>query len=427
MSDAAGLPEYHRWTLRYLDAGVEREFAAATADGARQRLALAAVVNVPAWVVGAILAPILVPTIDPRIVYGAAVAVTTLLVVAALWAMRPRSRAAVDRVTFGLNVVAGTILGIAVVSAGLYATYGAFFLLFTAVNGMAVQRLPFLLATISAVVFATQYVLFASASGVPDAAFQAFLLASALAILCSGNYMVEAAERRLFAQARVIADLHRQVNDLFHRYLSPDVADSLLAEPERVALGGEEAEITVLFADLTGFTTYSEQVEPADAVAMLNEAFAAAIPVVREAGGTIVQFAGDAMMVIWNAPRRQPDHARLGCAAALGLQRATLGLAADPGHPRFRVGVNTGPALVGNVGNDDLRNFTAIGDTTNLAARLQTFAPPGSVAVGPRTWALVEDVAESRDLGQHQLKGKAEPVLIRELLAIRDWPAVETS
>jgi class 3 adenylate cyclase len=180
--------------------------------------------------------------------------------------------------------------------------------------------------------------------------------------------------------------------------------------------------VTVLFADLTGFTTYSEQVEPSEAVAILNDAFAAAIPVVREAGGTIVQFAGDAMMVIWNAPRRQPDHARLACLAALGLQRATARLGADPGHPRFRVGVNTGPALVGNIGSDDARNFTAIGDATNLAARLQTFAPPGSVAVGPRTWELVEAIAEGRDLGPQPLKGKAEPVRIRELIAIHDLP-----
>ena len=420
MTDAGGLPAHDRLTLRYTDVGVEREFADATADGARRRLALAAVVNVPAWVIGAILAPIVLPAIDARIPFVAAVTVISLLVAAALWALRPRSRNAVDRVLFGLNVVAGTVLGVAVLLAGLYAVYGAFFLLFGAVNGLAVQRLPFVLATVSVVLYEVQYVLFATAAGVTDAVFQAFLLGSAFAILCSGNYMVESAERRLFAQARVIADLHRQVNDLFHRYLSPDVADSLLSEPERVALGGEEVEVTVLFADLTGFTTYSEQVEPADAVAMLNEAFAAAIPVVREAGGTVVQFAGDAMMVIWNAPGRQPDHARRACAAALGLQRATAGLAADPAHPRFRVGVNTGPALVGNVGTDDLRNFTAIGDTTNLAARLQTFAPPGSVAVGPRTWELVEDVAECRDLGPHELKGKAEPVRIRELLAIRD-------
>ena len=120
MTDAGGLPAHDRLTLRYTDAGVEREFADSTADGARRRLALAAVVNVPAWVIGAILAPILLPTIDARIPYVAAIIVISLLVAAALWALRPRSRNAVDRVLFGLNVVAATVLSVAVALTGLY-------------------------------------------------------------------------------------------------------------------------------------------------------------------------------------------------------------------------------------------------------------------------------------------------------------------
>jgi class 3 adenylate cyclase len=173
-----------------------------------------------------------------------------------------------------------------------------------------------------------------------------------------------------------------------------------------------------MFADLTGFTDFADRVEPAAAMALLNEAFAAAVPVVRAAGGTIVQFAGDAMMVIWNAPQPQADHACLAAQAAIGLQRATAHFADDPAHPRFRVGLNTGPALVGNIGTPELKDFTAIGDTTNLAARLQSFAAPGSIVIGPRTYELIAERATVRDLGEREVKGKATTVRLFELLTM---------
>jgi class 3 adenylate cyclase len=224
----------------------------------------------------------------------------------------------------------------------------------------------------------------------------------------------------LFAQGLVVDDLHRRVNDLFHRYLAPEVADALIAEPRLAELGGEEVEVTVLFADLTGFTTFSERVRPDEAVAMLNTAFAAAVPVILREGGTLIQFSGDALMAIFNAPVRQADHALRAARAALALQVETAAVRGDASTPQFRVGLNSGPALVGNVGSAELRTFTAIGDTTNLAARLQTFAPAGSVVVGQRTAGLLGDLAELRPLGTPDLKGKSVPVNVYELLAIRD-------
>lgn len=129
-----------------------------------------------------------------------------------------------------------------------------------------------------------------------------------------------------------------------------------------------------------------------------------------------MQFAGDAMMVRWNAPRPQADHAYLAARAALGLQRATAHFADDPAHPRFRVGLNTGLALVGNIGTEEPKDFSALGDTTNLAARLQSFATPGSIVIGPRTHELIKEIASVRDLGPHELKGQPAPVHLYELL-----------
>ena len=133
-----------------------------------------------------------------------------------------------------------------------------------------------------------------------------------------------------------------------------------------------------------------------------------------------MQFAGDAVMAIFNAPvRRAPDHAMHAARAALGLQAAVGAIAGDdPGRPRFRAGVNTGPALVGNIGSRAIRNFTAIGDTTNLAARLQTFAEPGQAVIGERTFALIRPSARVRALGTPQLKGKADPIVVYELLGL---------
>jgi adenylate cyclase len=131
---------------------------------------------------------------------------------------------------------------------------------------------------------------------------------------------------------------------------------------------------------------------------------------------------GDAMMAVFNAPSPQPDHARRAARAGLAMQRAVQSLSGADGRPSFRIGINSGPALVGNIGAADIRNFSAIGDTTNLAARLQTHAPVGSVVIGARTYELIRDIADVRFLGTPALKGKSEAVEVYELLGLRDEP-----
>jgi adenylate cyclase len=136
-----------------------------------------------------------------------------------------------------------------------------------------------------------------------------------------------------------------------------------------------------------------------------------------------VQFMGDALMAVFNAPIRQADHALRACRAALALQQA-MGAdgAKTDGTPRFRVGINSGPALVGNVGSAEMHNFLAIGDTTNVAARLQSFAPPGSVVLGQATYDLVREAVEVRSLGTPDLKGKSQPTEVYELIGLRATP-----
>ncbi len=216
------------------------------------------------------------------------------------------------------------------------------------------------------------------------------------------------------------ARLYRQIDTLFRSYMSPDVATALLADPSQAGLGGAIVEVTVLFADLRGFTPFAEQSTPEEVVTMLNRYFGIAVPIILEQGGTVVQFIGDALMAIFNAPTRQKDHALRAARAALNMQQAIHDVAAGPRWPRFRVGINTGPALLGNIGSAEIRNFTAIGDTINLAARLEASADVGHVVIGGATYEEINDVAVVHPLGKLEVKGKEEPVEAYLLLRLRE-------
>jgi adenylate cyclase len=204
----------------------------------------------------------------------------------------------------------------------------------------------------------------------------------------------------------------RDIDQLFRPYVPEQLAERLRTDPEAARLGGVERPVSVLFADLQGFTSFSEHASPAEVISMLNEYWGVTVPVVvRQHGGMIERFAGDAVMVVFNAAIDQPDHALRAVRAALDMQRVTEATAAQrPGWPRFRAGVNTGPALVGNVGAAGQQSFSAIGDTVNVAARLQTAADPGQVVVGGGTVAELGDAAVVESVGTLDLKGKAKPV-----------------
>jgi adenylate cyclase len=208
------------------------------------------------------------------------------------------------------------------------------------------------------------------------------------------------------------------MRSLVYRYLSSDVADTVLADPSRQALGGDVAQVTILFADLGGYTTYAADRTPHQVLELLNAAFGEAIPAILVEGGTPVQLPGDAVMAIFGAPRHSPDHAIRAARAALDIQRRSLAMAGQhPDWPRFRIGVNSGEALVGNIGSDEFRNFTAIGDTVNMAQRFQTLARPGQVIVGPTVASQLGARARVEWLDATHVKGKTEAVLAGVLVS----------
>lgn len=211
-----------------------------------------------------------------------------------------------------------------------------------------------------------------------------------------------------------------QINDLFSRYVSAEIAQKIVEafDQGKLELGGEEREITVLFADIRGFTTLSEGMSPPEVVRMLNIFLNQMTTIVMEHGGAINKYIGDNLMAFWNAPYPQEDHAWLATKAGLEMLEVIqrLNEAGEFHSPvQFGIGVNTGPVVVGNIGSQRRLEYTPIGDTVNTASRLCGVAPGGTCYVGARTYELISGKARAVDVHHLKLKGKADAVEIYEL------------
>jgi adenylate cyclase len=209
----------------------------------------------------------------------------------------------------------------------------------------------------------------------------------------------------------------QRVNDLLQGYVGSQLADQLAIEPGLADLGGHAVDVTVMFADLVGFTSFSEVRPPEEGMELLNTYWAAVVPAIVDGfGGFVERFAGDGIVVIFNTLGDQPDHPLAAVRCARFIQREIGRIAASrDGWPLFRIGINTGPAVVGNVGAAQRRNFTVIGDTANTAARFEALAGPGRILMGPATYAEVRDEVSVTALGPRALKGKADDVEVFEL------------
>jgi class 3 adenylate cyclase len=416
------LPGWDRrnpWTLRFVDPALERAYQAAMAQPGRHRLRIAAPFGAGLWILAAIIGPPLlgVPELP---FYATSAAETGWLAFVTLLTLRGISLPQVWALAFVTTTLSALGIVFALGKGEVFVTAGAAALMVNGAVAIAFVRLAAWLAAALSVITVLVFAMGALAFGIGGiGAFQAFLLVGLLSGTTIGARYLEEAERTAFAQGHLVADLHRRIDRLFRQYLSPDVANALIDDPTRANLGGEVADVTVLFADLHGFTPFSERTKAPQVVAMLNAAFGAAVPAVFAEGGTVVQFMGDALMAVFNAPIRQADHALRACRAGLALQQLMAEIDDAATKPRFRVGINSGPALVGNVGSAELHNFLAIGDTTNVAARLQSFAPPGSVVLGQQTYDLVRNSVEVRSLGTPDLKGKSVPTEVYELIGLR--------
>jgi len=216
----------------------------------------------------------------------------------------------------------------------------------------------------------------------------------------------------------------RLIKDLFGRYVSHPVATEILemANAGKLELGGEQRTVSVLFADMRGFTQMSEQMSPGDVVDMLNNYLSIMIERVLDNDGMVNKFAGDNIMAVWNAPQFQQEHAKLAVKAAWEAQRAIMDRQHDdPSLPRvqFGIGINTGEAVAGNVGSSGRAEYTVIGDAVNLAARICGATPGDEVWIGAETYRQVKDYVEVEELEPQSFKGKAEPVAVYRVVGLK--------
>ncbi|MGQ0504437.1 MAG: CHASE2 domain-containing protein [Myxococcaceae bacterium] len=211
----------------------------------------------------------------------------------------------------------------------------------------------------------------------------------------------------------------------FQHYLNESVMEEMLRNPDKLKLGGEKKEMTVIFSDIRGFTTLSESMAPEALVKFINDYLSPMTEIVFEEGGTLDKYIGDALMAFWGAPLDQPDHALRACRASVRFLEKLKELKAawrDQNLPDFDIGVglNSGPMIVGNMGSAIRFDYTVMGDSVNLASRLEgTNKEYGTrLLMSESTYAMVKDDVSARRLGAVRVKGKNKPVGIYELRGV---------
>jgi adenylate cyclase len=214
----------------------------------------------------------------------------------------------------------------------------------------------------------------------------------------------------------------RAVKKLFSRYVSKDVYDQLVANPSLAALGGARRHMTVLFSDIRGFTTLSEQGTPEDVVSQLNQLFTRMVAVVFEHRGTVDKFVGDMIMALYGAPLDDEEHAEHAVQTALAMIKTLDQMNeewAREGKPRLGIGIgiNTGDMIAGNVGSESIMSYTVIGDAVNLGARLESLNKDYGtrIIISEATRARLKGRYDIHPLGDVIVKGKSLPVAIFEV------------
>ncbi|HEY5906961.1 MAG TPA: adenylate/guanylate cyclase domain-containing protein, partial [Vicinamibacteria bacterium] len=244
------------------------------------------------------------------------------------------------------------------------------------------------------------------------------------------NYAAVAVERARLNQKIVAEEKKRE---RLGRFLSPQVTSRILAtsDSQGSALGVPEVkEVSILFADIVGFTSMSENMSPSAVALLLNDYLSRMTDVIFKYEGTLDKYIGDAIMAVYGAPLDMPDHAVRAIRSALEMQERLVEFNADRKegpHLQIRIGINTGKAVAGEIGSINKKEYTVLGDTVNTASRLESsVAKPGMVVVGENTYEAVKELFECKSLGKATLKGKAKEVAVFEVVGAKGVAAVGT-
>lgn len=216
------------------------------------------------------------------------------------------------------------------------------------------------------------------------------------------------------------------------KYISPSLVETIMADMDWESLRAEKRNLTVLFSDIRGFTSISEKLPAETVIKTLNEHLNMMVSVIFDHQGTLDKFVGDCVMAFWGAPLPQPNHAELAARSALAMIKGLESLNKkwqSEGRPTLQigVGVNTGEMLFGNIGSEQRMDFTVIGDSVNLGSRLESATKElhASIVISDSTYQLIRDLAEVRPLGEISVKGKAQKIVVYELLGMAETPHVK--
>jgi class 3 adenylate cyclase/DNA-binding response OmpR family regulator len=214
----------------------------------------------------------------------------------------------------------------------------------------------------------------------------------------------------------------KAIRSVFERYVAPPIVDQIFSKPELAGLGGARRSISVLFADVRGFTALTDQIQPETLVQTLNDHLSIGAQVILKHAGTLDKFMGDGLMAMFNAPLPQSNYQLQAVTAALEMQqliteRAAKMKAAIP--MRFGIGITSGEAIVGNIGAAEIMNFTAVGTCVNIAKRLQEAAKGGQVLIDSATYQSVSPRVRTKSFGPIEIKGFTAPLEVFEVLGLR--------
>jgi len=224
----------------------------------------------------------------------------------------------------------------------------------------------------------------------------------------------------------------RYLRKAFSHYLSPQVAKKILEDPERLRLGGERVEATVLFSDLANFTEISERIAPEEVVSILTRYATEMTRIIFKHNGTLDKFIGDAIMAIWGTPAEDEDHAFHACLAALEMQRRMKTLAEEINIPEhrlsMRIGINSGIVMSGNMGSEERFDFTVIGDNVNIASRLENLNKiyDTEIIISESTQYKIAGRLTLRELDSVRVKGKKETIKVYEVMEGDRKPFVDS-
>ncbi|GAB6089786.1 adenylate/guanylate cyclase domain-containing protein [Spirochaeta dissipatitropha] len=234
----------------------------------------------------------------------------------------------------------------------------------------------------------------------------------------------QSAEQELKSQMNTVVEERRAIKDMFARYLSNDIVQSLMQTPELVKPGGDKKTATIFFADIRGYTSFTESKDPQFIIGVLNEYFSEAVELILKYRGFIDKFIGDCIMAAWGVPMYSAETdavAAVSCAVELQAlvnspQRKFF--TGDASHLKIGIGMHTGPLIAGNLGSDQRMDYSVIGDTVNVAARLEGVAGPNDIIITQDTRDMIGDRFKLKEMDPVTVKGKRKPLHILKVLKI---------